>query len=223
MRKGIFMHNPIHISELNLSFNHQHCFNDFSYSINYGEKIAIIGNNGSGKSSLLGLLANLPNNEHQEIQADETIICGYVPQIIEEFTELSGGQRFNKAFSAELRRYPNLMLLDEPSSHLDNNNRKSLLRQLRNHPATQIIVTHDVELLDSCIDTIWHIHDGKVSIFHGKYSHYRAQFDLLQKKLFTNIMELKQAQKQQHQDLMQEQQRAKTSRTQGEKNILQRK
>lgn len=217
------MHNPIHIFELSLSFNQQKCFNNFSYTIYHGEKIAIIGDNGSGKSSLLKILANLPTLIPEEINADETVVCGYVPQIIEEFAQLSGGQRFNKAFSRALGNYPNLLLLDEPTNHLDTANRKSLLRQLKNHQATQIIVTHDIELLDNCIDTLWHIHDSKISIFHGKYSDYRAQINQIQHKLLTDIKNLKQAQKQQHQALMQEQQRAKNSRTQGEKNIVQRK
>ncbi|MBX9867634.1 MAG: ATP-binding cassette domain-containing protein [Burkholderiales bacterium] len=217
------MHNPIHISELNLSFTQKECFNNFSYTLYPGEKIGLIGDNGSGKSSLLRILANLPSLPHPDIHSDETLICGYVPQIIEEFSNLSGGQRFNQALSAALANYPNLLLLDEPTNHLDAANRKSLMRQLRNHPATQIIVTHDPELLNNCVDTLWHIHDGIISVFKGSYANYVEQLNQTKHKLLSDIIQLKQAQKQQHQALMQEQQRAKSSREQGEKAILQRK
>ena len=217
------MHNPIHISELNLNFTQKQCFNNFSYTLYPGEKIGLIGDNGSGKSSLLNLLANLPSLPHTDIHSDETLVCGYVPQVIEEFSDLSGGQRFNQALSEALANYPNLLLLDEPTNHLDAANRKSLMRQLKNHPATQIIVTHDPELLNNCVDTLWHIHDGIISVFNGSYANYREQLNQTKHKLLSDISQLKQAQKQQHQALMQEQQRAKSSREQGEKAILQRK
>lgn len=217
------MHNPIHISELSLSFNQKQCFNNFSYTLYPGEKIGLIGDNGSGKSSLLHLLANLPSLPHTDIHSDETLVCGYVPQVIEEFSDLSGGQRFNQALSEALANYPNLLLLDEPTNHLDAANRKSLMRQLKNHPATQIIVTHDPELLNNCVDTLWHIHDGIISVFNGSYANYREQLNQTKHKLLSDINQLKQAQKHQHQALMQEQQRAKGSREQGEKAILQRK
>lgn len=157
-------------------------------------------------------MANLPSLPHPDIHSDEPLICGYVPQIIEEFSNLSGGQRFNQALSAVLANYPNLLLLDEPTNHLDAANRKSLMRQLRNNPATQIIVTHDPELLNNCVDTLWHIHDGIISVFTGSYADYREQLNQTKHKLLSDISQLKQAQKQQHRALRQEQQRAKSSR-----------
>lgn len=46
-------HKPLALNNLSLEFPHKTCFTDFSCNIPYGSKIAIIGKNGSGKTSLL--------------------------------------------------------------------------------------------------------------------------------------------------------------------------
>ena len=107
------MHSPIQIFNLAINFGHKICFSNFSYVIYPGKKIAIIGDNGSGKSSLLKLIANLNNDPIDDISGGNNIICGYVPQIINDFTNLtlqvlSGGQRFNKVLSAALANSPNM-------------------------------------------------------------------------------------------------------------------
>lgn len=217
------MHNPIQITELSLQINTKHCFDEFSYTIYPGEKIAIIGNNGCGKSALLKLIANLKLNPQEEITGTDKVCCAYVPQIITKFNNLSGGQRFNKALSQALANSPNLLLLDEPTNHLDTHNRNSLMQLIKNSLATIIVVSHDVELLDRCINTLWHIHDGKISIFKGTYSNYRKLVENNKNKLMSEITHLKQAQKHRHEALMKEQRRAKNSREQGEKHIRERK
>jgi len=79
----------IQINNLTLSFPHKTCFEDFSTNLQYGSRIAIIGRNGSGKSTLLQTL--------KDIASKQNMVVGYVPQIIEDCDNLSGGQRFNKA------------------------------------------------------------------------------------------------------------------------------
>ncbi|MDR1910249.1 MAG: ATP-binding cassette domain-containing protein [Holosporales bacterium] len=156
------MHRPIVLQDLSLSFSHKVCFEDFSAMIAPGDRIAIIGRNGSGKSLLLKMIA--------ERSADVAFV--YVPQTLVEHQELSGGERFNKALSTALGQDPSLLLLDEPTNHLDANNRNSLQRMLRTYDGTLVLVTHDKELLSHTVDILWHIDRGKITVFRGKYDVY---------------------------------------------------
>ena len=102
------IHKPITLNNLSLEFPHKTCFTDFSYNIPYSSRIAIIGRNGSGKTSLLQMIKNITTN----------LNIGYVPQIVESYENLSGGQRFNKALTDTLSLDPDILVLDEPTNHL---------------------------------------------------------------------------------------------------------
>jgi ATPase subunit of ABC transporter with duplicated ATPase domains len=97
------------------------------------------------------------------------------------------------------------------------------MQLLKNNLSTQIVASHDIELLDNCFNILWHIHDSKISIYNGKYSVYRDYLIEEKNKLNNDIIRLKRARKEQHESLMQEQKRAKSSREQGEKHIRERK
>lgn len=217
------MHKPIQFENLCLSFPHKTCFADFSGQISYGSRIAIIGRNGSGKSTLLKLLAGLLEPTDGDIRFPKELNRGYVPQIIEEFDSLSGGQRFHKLLTQALASDPELLILDEPSNHLDRNNRRSLMRMLADYRKTLIMVTHDIELLQSTVDTIWHIEHGEVRVFTGCYEDYLREITIQRSAIEGEIAELIRQKRQVHADMMREQARAKSSRTQGEKHIQQRK
>jgi len=207
------MHDIIRIKNFSLSFPNKICFEDFSAEIAFGDRIAVIGKNGSGKSSLLKMIAN------QNKSAD----LAYVPQIIEDFDSLSGGERFNKSLSMALGENPSILLLDEPTNHLDIDNRKSLMRMLSSYYGTLIIVTHDEELLRSCVDILWHIDDGKVTVFRGNYDNYMRERQTRYHSLSHQIQLLERERKSVHEKLMQEQQRSAKSRASGEKKIANRK
>ncbi len=207
-------HKPIHIKDLDLSFSHKTCFENFNCQIPYGSRIAIIGRNGSGKSSLLKMIGAMHH---------EDVIVGYVPQVIVDHAVLSGGQRLNKAVTKALSLDPNVLLLDEPTNHLDSRNRKSLMRMLQNYPGTLMMVSHDKELLRQCADTLWHIDNGKIHIFSGNYDDYIHEVKLKRSSVERELELLSRKSKGMHHKLMQEQQRSSKSKVKGQKSIDQRK
>lgn len=217
------MHKPILIRNLTLTFSHKTCFEDFTTQINYGDRIAIIGRNGSGKSTLLNMLRGTIALNSDDIKIPNDVIQGYVPQIIDTFSNLSGAQRFNANLTNALSHNPNVLLLDEPTNHLDQHNRKSLLRMLQNYHGTLIIVSHDRELLRNNVNSLWHINNQKITVFSGNYDDYIHEIQSQRLALEKNIAILNRKKKSMHDDLMQEQQRAAKSKEKGKKSIQQSK
>ncbi len=217
-------HQPIQIDCLTINFGSKECIsNPFTQTVYYGNKIGIIGRNGSGKSSLIKVLAGLNTSYDGDIIMPDDVVFGYIPQlIIDSNSQLSGGERFNQQLSQVLSLHPNLLLLDEPTNHLDRHNRDALFGLLNRYRGTLIAITHDVELLNF-VDTIWHVANGSVTVFNGSYYEYMLKQKQEWNNLTNTVKQLNYEKKQAHQQLMQEQQRASHSRRHGEKCIKERK
>lgn len=216
------MHKPIQFKNLCFSLPHKLCFEQFTATIAYGQRIAIIGQNGSGKSTLLRLLQGFIEPTDGELVISQDIYIGYVPQLIDEFNTLSGGERFNEKLTEALANSPNILLLDEPTNHLDRKNRQSLMRMLRSFDGTLVVVTHDVELL-SLVDVVWHIDQGIIHVFTGCYEDYQRELTIQYQAIEQELLQLSRQKKDAHRALMKEQVRAKNSRIGGEKKIENRK
>jgi len=216
-------HKPISFQNIGLQFPQKVCFEGLTTQIHHGSRIALIGQNGSGKSTLLKMLQGLVEPSQGDMHVSTDIVFGYVPQVIEEYEALSGGQRLNEALTQALVSDPNVLLLDEPTNHLDLRNRRSLMRLLQNYTGTLLVASHDVELLQTCIDTVWHIENGKVHIFSGKYDDYIKEIRIKRTSLEQELSILDRQKKETHEALMKEQTRAAKSRAKGEKHIEQRK
>lgn len=198
-------HKPIFAKDLSLTFPHKTCFEGFNATIHFGDRIGIIGANGSGKTHLLRMMRDLTSH----------LAVGYVPQIIEEHSALSGGERLNKALSCALAMHPEILCLDEPTNHLDHRNRTSLMRMLDHFAGTLLVVSHDVELLER-MHALWHIADGRITIFSG-YEDYKERIRSARRRIESRIGVLNNEKRQAHQDLMRDQERAKKKRVHGEK------
>lgn len=216
------LHTPLSLDKIALSFPHKTCFEGFSTHIHFGRRIGLIGRNGSGKSSLLKMLTCEISASSGSIHIPSDAHIAYVPQII-AMDNLSGGERFQKALTAALETNLNILLLDEPTNHLDAHHRKALLRMLKHYAGTLIIATHDVQLLNECVDTLWHVDQKKITIFKGNYADYTHRLDSERNALLKKETSLTLESKATHAALMQEQERASKSRSQGKKNIVQRK
>jgi ATPase subunit of ABC transporter with duplicated ATPase domains len=212
-------HKPIQFKNLSLSFSQKTCFENFSTQIHFGNRIAIIGGNGAGKSSLLKILLGELSPSNGAIHLPQEVRVAYVPQIIEEFESLSGGQRLNAKLTQALSCDPNVLLLDEPTNHLDSHNRKSLIRMLQSYQGTLIIISHDVQLLRNCIDTLWHIDQNAIHIFSGNYDDYLRERHNKRVSIEEQLLQLSRQKKSMHDALMKEQVRAANSRKKGEKSI----
>jgi ATPase subunit of ABC transporter with duplicated ATPase domains len=220
-------HKSIQINQLSLSFSHKTCFEEFSTQVQYGERIGIMGANGSGKSTLLKIIQGMVEPTGGNIILPNDLTLGYVPQLI-EISDLksgcvSGGERFNKALTETLNLHPNLLLLDEPTNHLDYYHRQNFMNVLKNYSGTLIIVSHDTKILRENIDTLWHIHNEKISVFSGCYDDYMRELKTYHKTIQDTLVALNRGKKDVHQALMKEQSRSAKSRSKGEKNIKQRK
>ena len=206
-----------------LAFSHKTCLSDVDAVIDWGQRIAIAGDNGSGKSSLLKILHGTLAPDAGRVLRPDGLRIGYVPQIVDVVDGLSGGQAVNQALSRALAQQPDLLLLDEPSNHLDAANRRSLLRMLRAFYGAIVLVTHDSELLDAVGETVWHLDAGAVQVFSGRHADFLDERAQRQQQLAQQLLLLKRAQWDVHQARMAEQQRASKARERGARSIVQRK
>lgn len=86
--------------------------------------------------------------------------------------QLSGGQRKLVALAACLIRQPDLLLLDEPETHLDADRREQLEDLIAGFPGGVVAVSHDRYLLDDTVDQIAELDIGRVTLWPGNYSAY---------------------------------------------------
>lgn len=221
----------------NLGYAHSNkdlLFENLHLSIDRHAKVALIGNNGVGKSTLLQLIAGTlsPTEGVVKTKAEPY----YVPQIFGQFNHLtiaqalriehklkalqaitagdvteenltllnddwdledrcqsalqawqlgafdpeqkmetlSGGQK-TKVFLAGIAIHqPELVLLDEPSNHLDVAARQLLYELIESSPATFLIVSHDRTLLNS-LDTVYELSKRGITMYGGNYDFYQEQ------------------------------------------------
>ena len=88
---------------------------------------------------------------------------------------LSGGEKARLVLAILALEKPAILVLDEPTNHLDLAMRESLALALQNYKGAVLLVSHDRELLDGCVDEFWLIADGKLTRFDGDLDDYIAQ------------------------------------------------
>src|SRR5690625_1591421 len=158
------------------------------------DRIGIVGKNGAGKSTLLKLLARMIQPTKGKVYAH--VDCGYFEQIepptgtevdpallgklhvSKDSEQLSGGEQTRKKIAQLFTHYYEALLIDEPTTHLDQEGISFLLDELRYYYGALIIISHDRTVLNELVTTIWEVDEGKVRIYSGNYDEYLEQKQL---------------------------------------------
>ena len=186
-----------------------------SFNVDAGERIAIIGPNGIGKTTLMRLLAGELKPTAGHINWVENAELGYMPQDpqaefampVDLFTwmsdwtgkaddeqivratlgrllfsgdetkkmvkVLSGGEKGRMIYGKLILTRPNVMLMDEPTNHMDMETIESLQIGLEKYPGTLIFVSHDREFVGSLATRIIELRaGGTIADFGGTYDEY---------------------------------------------------
>jgi ATP-binding cassette subfamily F protein 3 len=190
------------------SFAAKHVFSGAEFTIERGEKIALVGRNGEGKTTFARMLiGELPPTEGV-IKVSPTVNIGYYAQnqddlmngdftvydtldrvavgdirtrlrdilgaflfrggdIDKKVKVLSGGERSRLAMARLMLEPYNLLVLDEPTNHMDMRSKDILKRALVKYDGTVVVVSHDREFLDGLVDKVYEFRDGGVREYLG--------------------------------------------------------
>ena len=180
-----------------------------------GQKVGIIGQNGTGKSTLVktivhklkplggsatfGLHAQVGYFDQTSTQSFSTLTVledfqNEFPMlsntearsalgafmlmgddVFKRICDLSGGEKVRLALCKILRKKPNILILDEPTNHMDIIGKETLERLLSNYTGTVITVSHDRYFINRVCDRLIVFTDGKIELFDGKYSDYESR------------------------------------------------
>ncbi len=85
---------------------------------------------------------------------------------------LSGGEKSRLALARLLVKPPNLLLMDEPTTHLDIPSIDALINALKAYEGTLIFISHDVHFIRSLAENVLHVHSGRLTPYAGNYDYY---------------------------------------------------
>ena len=122
---------------------------------------------------LLHMIRIAPNEREQSLR-DYLGGFGFIgEQALSKVEPFSGGEKARLALALLVWKKPNLLLLDEPSNHLDVDMREALARALTQFEGSILLVSHDRHLLRSTTDEFMIVADGSISEFDGDLDDYQ--------------------------------------------------
>ncbi len=189
----------LQVEGLTKSFGAEVLFENLTFGINEGEKIGLIAKNGTGKSTLLNILAGVDTPDRGTVVRRKDLRVGYLPQrpVVDHVLgkgddhrlkklltqlkitdydqpveQMSGGQVKRVALAQLLVDDPQLLILDEPTNHLDIDMIEWLENYLRRSRITLLMVTHDRYFLDNICCRILEMDQQTLYGYDGNYNYY---------------------------------------------------
>lgn len=126
------------------------------------------------QTKLMELNAKMDLNEAWQIEREaKTVLMKLgIMEFDKKIGELSGGQRKRVAMAGALIRPCDLLILDEPTNHIDNETITYLEDYLSNRKGALLMVTHDRYFLDRVVNKIWELDEGKLYAYQGAYTKF---------------------------------------------------
>ena len=169
--------NIINIEHISKLFGDKLIFDDASFGLQEGDKVGIVGINGTGKSTLLRMAAGEETPDSGQIIRQNNLKMAYLPQTPEFPKDATVLSYALSGDEEEWQVQSNLVqigraILDEPTNHLDNAMLSWLEDYLKNYRGTVFMVTHDRYFLDKVSNRILEISHGKMYSYDSNYSRF---------------------------------------------------
>ena len=213
------------INEAGMSFGSKHVFSGANFTIEKGDRIAFVGRNGEGKTTLARMLVGQLTPTEGSIRIGANVNIGYYAQNQDdlmdgEFTVydtldrvavgdirtrlrdilgaflfrgedidkkvkvLSGGERARLAMARMMLEPRNLLVLDEPTNHMDMRSKDILKNAIMKYDGTVVVVSHDREFLDGMVEKVYEFRDGGVKEYLGGIYYF------LEKRKLESLQEI---------------------------------
>jgi len=111
-----------------------------------------------------------PPSKHRAVAASMGFPYEKVSTNIEK---LSGGEKVRLLLGLMAIEKPHILILDEPTSHLDIDSREALIYALNDYEGAVVLITHDVYLAEGTADQLWLVKDGRADRYDGDLNDYR--------------------------------------------------
>lgn len=206
----------------------KHVFSGANIIVERGEKVALVGRNGEGKTTFVRMVLNEITATEGSTKTGHNVHIGYFAQNQDdlmdgEFTVfdtldrvavgdirtrlrdilgaflfrgeeidkkvkvLSGGERSRLAMARLMLEPYNLLILDEPTNHMDMRSKDILKRALMAYDGTVLVISHDREFLDGLVSKVYEFRDGRVK------EHLGGIYDFLRVRQVENMREIERA------------------------------
>ena len=143
-----------------MSFGEKHVFSGAEFTIEKGDRIALVGRNGEGKTTFARMLVGELRPTEGSIRVGVNVNTGYYAQNQDDL--------MNGDFTVYDTLEPhNLLVLDEPTNHMDMRSKDILKNALLKYDGTLVVVSHDREFLDGLVDKVYEFRDGGVKEYLG--------------------------------------------------------
>ncbi len=126
-------------------------------------------------SALLHMSRIAPSSNEQSLRNYLAQFGFTGDRVNESIAPFSGGEKARLALALIVWHKPNLLILDEPSNHLDVETREALTTALAEYEGSLLLVSHDRHLLRTTVDQFWLVAHGAVSAFEGDLDDYRQR------------------------------------------------